>query len=143
PDDGRIELALERRSVGYYPHTLVRASVRATDPIELDGLSAAKYTLIAWTNDGGSGRMGVVRQFSPGNLEATSLKLNLEPTLTLRCIVREDSRSEDVTIGVWYFSMRAAGRENPDEGYSQVKIEGASAFSVSGLFPGEYQVYAG
>lgn len=142
PEDSHIQLALERRTVGHFPPQLANASVDARDPIQIEGLSAAEYTLIAWTDDVAGRRMGIVRRFSAGNGNNAHLKLNLKPTLTLQGFVRRDASSGG-EIGEGSFSMRADGRASPQEGYSQVKFKGGAPFHVGGLFPGEYQVYAG
>jgi Carboxypeptidase regulatory-like domain len=142
PSDAKIELALERRSVGYFPPTVAKASAYAKDPIQIRGLSATEYILTAWTKDIGAGRKGLVRRFRPENLNASQLKLDLAPTSTIHGIVQLDASPAPQAIGDWSYSMKSDDRENPGEGYSAIQIKAPEPFSVGGLFPGKYQVYA-
>ena len=141
PKDSHIQLALERRTAGYFPPSLANASVKARDPIQIEGLSATEYTLIAWTNDLAGPRLGSVQRFSAGNGDS-NLKLDLQPTLTLQGVVHIDD-SPGAELGEGSFSMSAADRANPQEGFSRAEIKGGGNFHVDGLFPGEFQVYAG
>jgi hypothetical protein len=143
PEDTKLQLALERRSAGYFPRTLAKGAFLARDPIALERLSEAEYTLIAWTGNEPAERMGAVVRLHAGDRAPRDLKLELSPALTLQGVVRVDPGSTDAEVGDSYFSMKAAGRENPVEGYSRVKITASGVFEVGGLFPGKYQVYAG
>jgi hypothetical protein len=139
PEGTKTQLALERRTVGNFRHTVAKATMRAGDQIGIHGLSEAEYTLTAWSVDGSSERMAVVQRFSTTNQRFSHLRLHLEPTLTLPLVVRVEGPSA-IPSG-WNFSMRADGRDNPEEGFSSV--DGGSTSSVHGLIPGRYQVYAG
>lgn len=139
--DAKVQLALERRSAGYFPPTVAKASVNLRDSAQLEGLSAADYTLVAWTNDGLGGRAGAVRQFSTANRDTNRLTLDLEPALTLRGIVRADQASQGVPDGEWYLSIGPDGRDNPEDNPA-VKVKAGGAFEVSGLLPGRYHFYA-
>jgi hypothetical protein len=141
PDDAKIQLALERRTARYYPPTVAKASMKAGEPVEIRGMSQAEYTLIAWTTDGPKGRMAVVQRFSTGRQDVSHLKLQLMPTLTLQAVVRAEGSPVDTPSG-WGFSMKAEGREDPDEGISSVSGGSSSAATLYGLMPGRYQVYA-
>ncbi|MCC6391559.1 MAG: carboxypeptidase regulatory-like domain-containing protein [Bryobacterales bacterium] len=142
PGDTKVQLALERRSKGSLPQTLAKGAFLTRDPIAMERLSEAEYTLIAWTGNEPAERTGAVVRFHAGDRITRDLKLELLPALTLQGVVHVGPGSADAPMGDLYFSMKAAGRQNPAEGYSSVKITASGVFEVRGLFPGEYQVYA-
>lgn len=85
--------------------------------------------------------MGAIERFSVGNRDADKLKLDLKPALTLRGFAQTDARVSG-TVAEGYFSVKAAGRAETGEGFSQVKFKSGEAFQIGGLLPGEYYVYA-
>ncbi len=136
----RVQLALERRTPGYFPPTIAKGSVNAGDPVEIQGLSEAEYTLIAWSAGETGSRVGAIRRFSP--VTVSRVDLTLEPTLTLQGVVRGEAPSPAAPVGDWNISLKSDDTENPDEGSSYVRLGSDETFRIPGLMPGRYQVYA-